>query len=128
MVEEELGAFLDQFAGQHTGSGCEVRSRRSIWPAVDATVDLGGQARLSLCLSQLANDLCARALGALLLRDGIVGAGQLGRGAVAARVDAVALDLSPVTGVAGSLYGLSHGGRQTRRRRQDEARRFREQE
>jgi hypothetical protein len=73
--------------------------------AVHSTVHLAREGALSLRLPQLADDLRSRALRALLLWNGVVGARQLGRGAIATRIQAVALHLSPVARVAGSLYG-----------------------
>ena len=64
------------------------------------SVDFGGETGGTLRLAQLADDLGPRALGALLLRDGIVGARQLRRGAIAAGVDAVAFNLAAMAGVA----------------------------
>lgn len=109
MVEEKLRALLNHVAGQHARSRGEALGCRWAWNAVHAVLHLGGKARLSLGLSQLADDLCSRSLGTLLLGDGIVGAGQLGGRAVAARVDAIALDLAAMAGVARPLDGLGHG-------------------
>jgi hypothetical protein len=65
---------------------------------------------LALCFSQLADDLGSRALGALLLGNGMVSAGELGGGAIATRIHPVAFDLSTVTGVAGPLDRRRHCG------------------
>lgn len=73
-------------------------------------MDLGGQAGLSLSLSELADDLCTRALGPLLLRNRIVGAQELRTRAVSAGVGAVASNLATMASIAGALDNwLRHG-------------------
>lgn len=109
VVEEEGGAVLDEIRGDHAGGrgeGVGLGAR----DAVHAVLDLGGETGEALGLAKLADDLCAGALGAFLLGDGIVCAGQLGGGAVAAGVDAITFDLATMASIACSLDGLTHGG------------------
>lgn len=110
VFEEEVRAVLDEVAGEQTRGGREAVGGRA-GDAIDAILDLGGEAGLSLGFAKLADDLGARALGALLLGDGVVCAGELSGSAVAARVDAITLDLATMTGIASPLNGLSHGER-----------------
>lgn len=108
--EEELDAFLDHFLGQQT----RRRGKRgTAWRRTDAIQsirDFGGEGRLSLGLAQFADDFGSRSLGSLLLRDGVVGTGELGGGAVATRIDSIALDFAAMAGVAGPLDRSRHGG------------------
>jgi len=108
--EEKLDAVLDHVAGQEAR---RRRERRTAWWAVDAVQsirDFGGERRLSLGFAEFADDFRSRSFGALLLRDGVVSTGQLGRGAVATRIDAVALDFATMAGIAGPLDRRRHGG------------------
>jgi hypothetical protein len=65
----------------------------------------GSELRLTLILPEFRDDLRTASFGALLLGNGIVSACQAGGSAVLARPRSIAnaLDLSPVTGVAGSF-------------------------
>jgi hypothetical protein len=101
--EEKLDAVLDHVVREEARSGRERRAARRTVDAVQSVRNLGGERGLSLGLAQLANHLCSRPLGPLLLRNGVVGTGQLSAGAVATRIDAVALHLAAVAGVAGAL-------------------------
>lgn len=71
-------------------------------------MQLRGQRGLALRLLEFVDDLGAGALGALFLRDRIVGAGELRCRAIAARVDAVTLDFTAVAGVARPLHSRRH--------------------
>jgi hypothetical protein len=71
----------------------------------------GSELRLTLVLPEFRDDLRPASFGALLLRDGVVSACQAGGSAVLARARSIAnaLDLSPVTGVAGSFDNWRSG-------------------
>ena len=106
--EVELDALLDHLGGEQAGRGPEGGQAGRRREAIQTGGDLGGEGGLAVGFAQLADDICARALWALLLGDGMVGAGELGERAIATRVDAVALDLAAAAGVAGALDRRRH--------------------
>ena len=108
--KEELKAFLDELSRNHAGrrAGSRRILRGTSREASDAVLYTGSETRLALRLPQLADDLGAGALGALLLWDGIVSAGELSGRAVPTRVDSVALDFPAMAGIAGPFYGGRH--------------------
>lgn len=109
VCEEEVDGGLDQVIGEEAGGWGEGCDRRGDVGAVHAVVNLGREAGLALGLTQFADDLCTRAFGAFLLRNGIVGAGELGRRAVSTGIDAIAFDLAAMASIAGSFDGGGHG-------------------
>lgn len=108
--EEEFHRFLDHLRCQESGRRRQ-RRRRTCWAAqsIESTLNFGGKTGLSLGFAQFADHLRPRALGTLLLRNGIVCAGQLGGRTVSARVDAITFDLATMAGVASPLHSGRHG-------------------
>lgn len=80
--EEEVDACRDHFHGQEA-SLPEVRRRVRCF--LEAMLLGGSELRLTLSFPEFRDDLGPASLGTLLLRDGVVGAGQAGGGAVLAR-------------------------------------------
>jgi hypothetical protein len=115
--EEKVDALLDDVVRQESRRRSERGRAWRTMEAAHSTVNLARERALSLRLPQLADDLRSGALRALLLWNGVVGAGQLGRGAIATRIQAVALHFSSVARVAGSLYGRRGRRDGCRRRR-----------
>lgn len=108
LLEVEIDASVDQVQRHQAGLALQgnVVGVEEVWVAG------GGQLGLALGLAQLGEHLCARALGALLLGDGIVGAVEAGGHAVLAWLVAFAnaLYLAAVTALQkGQLAGSRHG-------------------
>ena len=89
--EEEVDALLGHLSRHEAGSWREGRAAWRVGNAIDPILDLRGKTRLSLRFAQFADDLSPRAFGAFLLRNRIIRASQLGRGAVSTRIDPIAL-------------------------------------
>lgn len=75
---------------------------------VDSIRDLRRECGLPLGFPQFADDLGSRPLGTLFLRDSVVGTRQLRRRTIATRIDAIALHLATVAGIAGSFNRGRH--------------------
>lgn len=106
--EEVIDARLDKVALEEAGRRGERRAGRRTVDAIHSILGLLRETGLALLLLELVDDLRAGPLRALLLRNRMVGARQLRGQAVAAGVDAVALDLAAMAGIARALDGYRH--------------------
>lgn len=109
--KEELYAILHHVAREEAGRGRESRTTWRSMDSVETILDHGREGGLSLGFPQLADDSRSRPFRTLLLRDGMVGTGELGRGTIAAWVDSVAFDFSTMAGITGPLDRRRHGER-----------------
>lgn len=117
----EFDALLDHVLGQEARRGSQRRTAGRTGDAIEAVRNLGGEGRLALGFTKLADHLRTRALGAFLLWNGMVGTRQLGGRAVATRIDPIALDLSTMAGVAGPLHRGRHAASEAHARSTAEA-------
>lgn len=94
--EEELGAAFNELMGQEIGSSGVMGGRLRRAPIICVTIlqHHGRKICLFLRLSELGDDFGSAALGAFLLRNGIVGARQPGLTAVSTWLTTIAPDLS----------------------------------
>jgi hypothetical protein len=76
--------------------------------AVHSGLDFDGKTRQALVLSKFTDDLGARTLRALLLRNSIVCALNVGGITVSAWAVRIALDLSTMASIAGPLLDSTH--------------------
>jgi len=106
--EEELEALFHHVGGEQASGWRESRASRLRAHAVHSALDLGRKTGLALFLLQLVDNLGPGALGALLLRDRIVGTRQLRSRAIAAWIDAITFDLATMASVASPLDGGRH--------------------